>query len=76
MKRTVIGGFITLVGSVWALLILSFASSNIPNEWNPNYGRLFTVVVNYKLMFPFVLSVIVTVLGLALLLIEFFRKEK
>ena len=76
MKRTVIGIFLALLGSIWAFVILFIASSNIVNQWYTDYGKLFSVVLDFKQMFPFVLSAIVTVSGLVLLLVEYFRREK
>ena len=76
MKRTVIGGVLALLGSIWALVIISVAGNNLVDSWNSDLGRLYSTFSEYQLMFPFVLSVIVTVLGLVLLLVEFFRKEK
>ena len=76
MKKTIIGGFLALLGSIWALVIISVAGNNLVNSWNLDLGRLYSTVSEYQLMFPFVLSVIVTVLGVVLLLVEYFRKEE
>ena len=76
MKKTVIGGLLALLGSIWALGILSVTGNNLVNSWNLDLGRLFSTVSDYQLMFPFVVAVILAVFGLVVLFVELFRKEK
>ncbi len=76
MKKTIIGGLLAFLGSIWALVIISVAGNNLVNSWNLYLGRLYSTVSEYQLMFPFVLSVIVAVLGLGLLVAEYFRTEE
>ncbi len=40
MKKIVAGGFLSLVGSIWALAILVSASNSLVNEWVTETGRL------------------------------------
>ena len=76
MKRTLIGGFLALLGSIWALVIISVAGNNLVNSWNFYLGRLYSTVCEYQLMFPFVIAVILAVTGLVVVLVELFRKEE
>lgn len=76
MKRTIIGGFLALLGSIWALVIISVAGNNLVNSWNIYLGRLYSTVCEYQLMFPFVIAVILAVTGLVVVLVELFRKEE
>ena len=76
MKRTLIGGFLTLAGSSWSLGILFIAGNNLVSSWNTELGRFWSTVIELKLMFPFILSVIIAVLGIILMAVELFRKEK
>ena len=39
MKKIVAGGFLSLVGSIWALAILVSASNSLVNEWVTETGR-------------------------------------
>ena len=76
MKKTLIGGILTLAGSIWALAILTAAGNNLVNGWDTSLGRFWSTVVDMNLVFLFVLSCIVTVFGIVVLLVELFRKEK
>ena len=39
MKKTLIGGILTLAGSIWALAILTAAGNNLVNGWDTSLGR-------------------------------------
>lgn len=71
MKRTVIGGFFSLIGSIWALAILTSASANLVSGWTTPPGRLLCTVSVW-----FVLAIALLVVGLAVMAVEYFRKEK
>ena len=76
MKRTLTGGFLSLVGSAWALAIVLIAGNNLVSSWNTEIGRFWSTLIEMKLMFLFVLSAALTVLGVVLMAVELFRKEK
>lgn len=40
MKRVLIGGFLSLIGSIWAMAVLFVAGSNLTSGWTtpPGYG--------------------------------------
>lgn len=76
MKRAVIGGFLSLIGSIWALAIVFIAGNNLVTSWNTELGRLWSTVIEMDLMFLFVFSVVFIVLGIILMAVELFRKEK
>lgn len=76
MKKTVTGGIIALVGSIWSVAILCIAGNNLVNSWSGDLGRFWSTVVELKLVALLVISVLITVLGLVLVLIDLFRKEK
>lgn len=48
MKKIVAGGFLSLVGSIWALAILVSASNSLVNEWVTETGRLMSTVIEMK----------------------------
>ena len=75
MKRALIGGFISLIGSIWTLAIMLIAINNLTNEWYTPPGRLLTTIANLDMMPWFVISVILVILGIALMVIEYFKKE-
>lgn len=76
MKRALIGGFISLIGSIWALAIVFLAGSNLVTSWDTKLGRLWSTVIEMDLAFLFVLSVVFIVLGMILMAVELFNKEK
>ncbi len=75
MKRALIGGFISLIGSIWTLAIMQIAISNLASEWHTPPGRLLTTIANLGMMPWFVISVVLALLGIVLMVIEYFRKE-
>ena len=76
MMKTIIGAVLSLVGSLWSIAILLVAGNNLTDSWYTDLGKFWSNVVNLKLMFPFVLSVIIAVFGIIVLMIELFRKEQ
>ncbi|MBM7663580.1 hypothetical protein JOC25_000036 [Solibacillus kalamii] len=86
MKRTVIGGFIMLGGLFTTLTKIVVASIYIPSmtSWSGSqlwyaifggkqYGN--EVVQSLFLGFPFVVGLLLSVLGLAILVMEYFDKS-
>lgn len=76
MKKTVIGGFLAFLGSLWALVIIAYACNHLVSSWNSDLGRLYATISEYQLTIPFILAVILAVFGLVVLFVELFRKEK
>lgn len=74
MKRALIGGFVSLIGSIWSLAIVFMAGNNLVDSWDPEIGRLWSTVIEMDLMLLFVLAVVFVVLGVVLMAIELFRK--
>ena len=75
MKRAIIGGFLSLTGSVWTLAILFAAGSNLVDGWTTPPGRLLYTVSEMGLTFWLVLAAALTVFGLGVLAVELFRKD-
>ena len=75
MKKTIIGGFLSLIGSIWTLAILIAAGNNLVSSWTTPPGRLLATVAEMGLTFWFVLAVALTVFGLRVLAAELFRKD-
>jgi len=76
MKKALIGGFFSLIGSIWSLAIVFIAGNNLVTSWDTKLGRLLSTVIEMDLTFLFVLSVVFIVLGIVLMTVELFRKEK
>ena len=75
MKRALIGGFLSLVGSIWTLAVVFIAGNHLVSAWHTPPGRLLTTVSELNLTALLVISVALTVAGIGILLVELFRKE-
>ena len=76
MKRTLIGGFLSLIGSIWTLAVVLMADNNLVSGWSTPPGRFLTTVIKLDLMLLFVSAVLLTLFGIAVLIYEFFKKEE
>ena len=86
MKRTVIGGFIMLGGLFTTLTIIMVATLYIPSMTSWSGSQLWYAIFGGKqygdevvdslfLGFPFVVGVVLSVLGLIILVMEYFEKS-
>ena len=76
MKRVLIGGFISLIGSIWALAIVFIAGNNLVSSWPTRLGRFWGTVAEMGLLPIFILSVIFVIAGVVIMAVELFRKEQ
>ena len=76
MKRVMIGGFLSLIGSIWTLAVMFAASNNLVSSWATTPGRFLTTVSQMGLIPIFVIAIFIVVFGLLILAIEFFKREK
>ena len=76
MKRALIGGFIALIGSIWSLAIVLLAANHLASEWSTPPGRLLTTISELHMTFFFVISIAFVILGIVLMAMVYFRKEK
>ena len=74
MKRVLIGGFLSIIGSIWALAIIISAGYNLASGWSTPPGRFLTTVSDLDLSLVFGLSVVFVILGRGIIAIEFFKK--
>lgn len=75
MKKAIIGGFFALVGSIWTLSILIAAGCNLTSAWTTPPGRLLSTVIEIGATLPFVLSVLLLIVGIGIMLKAYFQKE-
>ncbi len=75
MKKAVIGGFLALIGSIWTLAVAYTAGSNLVTEWQTELGRFWSTVIDMNLLPLMILSALMTVLGIVIMAVEFFRKD-
>lgn len=76
MKRAIIGGFLSLTGSLWALAVLLCANSHAISGWTTPPGKLMTQLNESGLTSWFAVSVGCTALGIVLMAVEFFRRDR
>ena len=76
MKRVLIGGFLSLIGSIWAMAGLFVAGSNLTSGWTPPPGRFMTTVAEMGLSEVFGMAILFVVLGIVIMMVELFRRDK
>ncbi len=78
MKKVLIGGFLSLIGSIWCLCGLVGSAMNVYNvsAWSTPPGRFGTSMLESHMVWPVVLGGLLLLLGLVIMGIEYFRKEK
>lgn len=75
MKRVLIGGFLSLLGTIWGLAVIVFVGNNLVSGWSTPPGRFLTTVSETGMTFPLIFSVLFLALGLIIMAVEFFKKE-
>ncbi len=75
LKRAIIGGFISLIGSIWALAVIICANNYTINGWSTPPGKLLTQIAESNLVLWFCISIALVILGIVLMIIEYFRKD-
>ena len=76
MKRVLIGAIFSLIGSIWVLPIMFYASENRVASWPTRLGQFLTTIVRLNFMPMFIAAIVLIAAGIAILVIELFRKEK
>lgn len=76
MKKVLIGGFLSMIGSIWALAVILLAANNLTSGWSTPPGRLLTTISELDMTLLFAISIALVLLGIVLMLVEYFRKEK
>jgi len=76
LKKVLIGGFLSLIGTIWCLTVIIFAGTNLVSGWSTPPGRFFTTVIETGMMLPLVIAFVLLVIGLFIMVIEYFKKDK
>ena len=74
-EKSVGRGFLSLVGSIWAMVIMLVAGNNLVTEWNTEAGRFWSTVTDLRLMFPFILAAVITLIGIIVMVIGLIKKD-
>jgi len=75
MKKVIIGGFFSLIGTIWALAVILFAGNNLTSGWSTPPGRFLTTVSETGMTLPMVISSLFLAVGLIIMGIEYFKKD-
>ncbi len=76
MKRAIIGGFLSLIGTIGNLLVFVTASNNMASEWSTPPGRFLTTVAETGMGPLMAASCLLLLLGLLAMGIEYFKKDE
>lgn len=78
MKRVLIGGFLALIGTIWCMGGLAGSAANVYNvtAWSTPPGRFGTAMLQSGMVWPVVLGGLLLAVGLVVMGVEYFRKEK
>ena len=72
MKKTLAGGILALIGTIWAAAIMSAAQNNLVNSWYTPNGRFGQTLSELGLSFQFTLAVILTLFGVGVIVADLF----
>ena len=75
MKRAIIGGFISLVGSIWTLAVVISANNYAIGEWFTPPGKLLTQIAESDLTLWFGISIVLVILGIVIMITEYSKKD-
>ena len=75
MKRAIIGGFISLIGTIWGLAIIVFAGNNMVSGWPTPPGRFLTTILETGMAIPMTIASLLLLIGLVVLGVEYFRND-
>lgn len=74
MKKVIIGGFLAVVGSIWAIVIGAYVQLNLASSW---YGsRFWSSASQLGVIVPLTISLIILALGIVIMCVEYFRKDR
>ena len=76
MKRVLIGGFLSLIGSIWAMAVMFVAGNNLTSRWDTPPGRFMTTVAELGLTEVFGMAILLVVLGIVVMLVELVRRDR
>ena len=76
MKKVLIGGFLSLTGSIWAMMVMFVAGNNLTSGWSTPPGRFMTTVAEMGMSEVFGMAILFVVLGIVIMMVGLFRRDK
>lgn len=74
MKKVIIGGFLAVISSIWAIAIGAYVQFNLAPSWLGS--RFWSSASQLGVIVPLIISLIVLALGILIMCIEYFRKDR
>lgn len=77
MKRAVIGGFLSLIGSIWTLAALLVGGAYVDqiDSWYTPPGRYGSALIESGMLAPLIVGGILLACGLVVMGMEYFKKD-
>ena len=75
MKKALIGGFLGLIGTLGLFNLINTVIDHLVNAWTTPPGRLISTLIEYGMVFPAIVFLLLLVVGLWIMAVEFFAKE-
>ena len=76
MKKILIGGFLSVIGSIWASAVVFVVENNLVSAWPTPPGRFLSTVAELNLTFAFLISIALVISGICMMVMEYFRKDQ
>lgn len=76
MKQVLAGGFLSLVGSIWALAVVFITGNDLVSGWSTPPGRFLTTVSEMGLTVLFAAAVTLVIAGIIIIAVGLFGKDK
>lgn len=75
MKKVLIGGFLSLIGTIWSLAVIIFAGNNLASSWQTPPGRFFTTIMETGMLTPITIAFVIFLCGILIMGVEYFKKD-
>ena len=75
MKKVIIGGFLAVISSIWAIIIGAYVQLNLASSWSGS-SRFWSSASQLGVIVPLIISLIILTLSIIIMCIEYFRKDK
>ena len=75
LKKIVMGGFLSLIGSMWAIMLGVVGANNLTSSWSTPPGRFLTTMSELGLMPFFAVAALFVMAGIVLMVIGCCKKE-
>ena len=74
MKKVIICGFISIISTIWALVISAYVQFNLVSEWYGN--RFWASAVQLGVAIPLIVSLALFGVSVVCMIIEYFRNDR